>query len=662
MSSVRHLVLIATLALAACGDSGTEPVPPPAPPPPPAPVATVELSPTAFSLSVGESQEMAVTTRSAAGQVLNGRPRAFESTAPGVATVSAAGVVSAVATGEAEIIVTSEGKSAKATVTVQPAAVAAVQIAPMTLTLDLGATEQLTAVTRDALGNILLGRVVTWESTAPAVVSVSEQGLVTGLSAGSAFVTAYSEGKGATATIQVHVPVATIQILGGLDTLEAFDERQLQAALRDANGDLLEPRPISWTVSDPAIATIDASGKLTGLDRGTVTITAEREGKTHSVTRVVVIKYRSITAGTMHACDIASGGIAWCWGLNSTDGRLGLEPTGDGVHRTAPHRVPGNHVFTQLVTYSRTTCGLTTQGKAYCWGTNGWGALGSGADIAFSTTPVAVAGNQVFTQLTAGADHACGTTTLLGPALCWGHNDWGQFGNGLTGNANVPVVAAGGMPLLRIATGTASTCGIAVSGAAFCWGANSIGQTGNGGAIPYGNVYHSTPQLVAGGLMFASISAGNQFACGVSTTGQGYCWGSNNGKLGDGTHTDSSSPKAVAGGHLFRSISTGFGHACGVTTQDALYCWGSNGYGQLGVAGPASSTSPIRSGGSILVSEVSAAGIGTGSGAHTCAISKDRLTTWCFGRNDTGQLGNGQVTAPAIINAAPSIVVGQKPL
>ena len=60
--------------------------------------------------------------------------------------------------------------------------------------------------------------------------------------------------------------------------------------------------------------------------------------------------------------------------------------------------------------------------------------------------------------------------------------------------------------------------------------------------------------------------------------------------------------------------------------------------------------------------EVAAAGIGTGSGGHTCAISVDRLTVQCFGKNEFGQLGNGQTTAPSSINSQPVIVIGQKPL
>jgi alpha-tubulin suppressor-like RCC1 family protein len=97
-----------------------------------------------------------------------------------------------------------------------------------------------------------------------------------------------------------------------------------------------------------------------------------------------------------------------------------------------------------------------------------------------------------------------------------------------------------------------------------------------------------------------------------------------------------------------------------VTTSDAVYCWGRNGNGELGVApanGSSASAVPVRAGGNFTASEVSAAGTGTGSSGHSCAISVDRL-----GRNDVGQLGNGTTTSASVANATPVIIVGQKPL
>ena len=131
--------------------------------------------------------------------------------------------------------------------------------------------------------------------------------------------------------------------------------------------------------------------------------------------------------------------------------------------------------------------------------------------------------------------------------------------------------------------------------------------------------------------------------------------------MGDGTTADATSPRLVDGGYTFRQLSSGFGHSCAVTVQDEVYCWGTNGNGQLGAAG-ASPRSPLRAAGGLKMFEVAVAGIGTGSGSFTCAVSKDRLTTYCWGRNEWGQLGNGSTSTTAAVNTNPTIVVGQKPL
>jgi len=542
-----------------------------------------------------------------------------------------------------------------------PAPVASVQVTPADAAIDIGATRALVATMRDAQNNVLTGRAVTFASSAPALATVSTSGLVTGIAAGQVRITATSEGRSADAVITVRPIIASIEIATALDTLEAYDMRPLIATARDANGTPVADAAISWTSSNPAVATIDAaSGVLTGIDRGTVTISAQAGGKTHSVTRVVVIRYRSLALGTTHACDLASGGIAWCWGLNGTDARLGDEQVGDGVFRAAPFRVPGGHRFTQLVTFARFTCGLRIDSRAYCWGNNGWGSLGAGSNAGYSAVPLAVAGNHSFVKLSAGADHACGVTAA-NATYCWGHNDWGQFGIGNTGMTTTPVLAANGLQLQSVEAGPAYSCGIAMSGAAYCWGVNGAGQTGDGTQISYGNTFRHTPAPVAGNLTFATLSLGYAFACGLTTTGNAYCWGSNGGKLGDGTTADASAPRAVAGGHTFSQLSSGSGHSCAVTMQHDVYCWGSNGYGQLGAPG-GTARSPILAGGGLKAAEVAVAGIGTGSGGFTCAVSKDRLSTLCWGRNDFGQVGNGSTAPSSTINTTPTIVIGQKPL
>ncbi len=633
-----------------------------------APVATVSMTPAAATMTVGGTQQLTVVVRDANGAELSGRALAFASSATNIATVSASGIVTAVANGQANINVSSEGKSAQSVITVQaplPAAVASVQIAPTTLLLDAGETGQLRAAVADANGNALTDRTVAWTSASPSIATVDATGKVTAVTAGIARISATSEGKSADATVQVRRVVASVQIVGALDTLEAYDVRSLQAVAKDAAGEIIDGVPFVWTSSNVAVATVQSplgvnNGTITGVDRGTVTVTATSpNAKSATATRVVVIKYRSITAATQHTCDIASGGVAWCWGMNGTDARLGSTDIGDGKYLATPFRVPGDRNYVQLVSFARFTCGLKTDGKAFCWGNNSWGTLGDGSNKSYSATPVAVGGNNTFKTITAGADHACGIT-VTNALVCWGHNDWGQFGIGNTASPDLPVVAAGGLQFKSVMASTSSTCGVTMSGTAYCWGGNGLGQLGDGERIAYGNVYKTTPSLVVGGLSFSTITGGQSYACGLSMAGAAYCWGSNGGKFGNGNTTDSSSPVAVAGGYAFTQLSSGFAHSCGVTNASDVVCWGANNNGQIGTTSLTLRTPNMVPG--IKGAEAAASGIGTGSGSHSCAISKDRLTVYCWGQNNFGQLGNGAVTAQAVVNATPSIVIGQKPL
>jgi uncharacterized protein YjdB len=665
------------VTLAACsGSDSTSPVitppgntppgntPPGNTPPVNTPVATVAMTPASGSVFLGRTLQLTASTRDAAGATLTGRTITWTSSADSIARVDANGLVTGAAIGTATITATSEGRTATASVSVQQVPVASVLVTPATSSLRVGDTLRLAAVTRDSAGAALTGRQVRWSSSAAGIVTIdSISGLLRAVGAGSATLTATSEGRSGTAAVTVAapvVPVATVNVNAALDTLEAWDVVPLTATTRDAQNNVLNGRLVRWTSSNPAVATVDSvTGMLTGIDRGTVTVTATSEGKVGTATRVVVIKYRSITAGTEHACDIASGGIVWCWGRNGTQQRIGM-PASDQSHSSVPLRLNTDLRFTQISTFGTTTCGIARDGKAYCWGYNGWGNLGNGNSVS-SPTPVAVAGGHTFKSISLGGQHSCGVTTE-NRVYCWGFNQSSEFGNNTSASSNVPVAAASGMALASVSGGNDFTCGVTTGGQGYCWGHNGNGQLGDGLRLTNGNTYTRTPSEIVGGLTFRAVLASQSYACGLTTGGQGYCWGSGGNRFGSGFSGETSTPRAIPG-FTWKQLSPGSRHACGVTTSDEIYCWGANGSGQLGNAiGTNGSTTPVRAGGAIKGAEVSAANIATGSAAYTCAISADRLTTWCWGRNDFGQLGNGATTAADASNPTPAIVTGQRPL
>lgn len=644
----------ASLLFLACGGGDKSIAPPPPPPPSQAAVASVSITPSSGNLVVGRTLTLTAVAKDDQGRDLPGRTITWASDAEAIATVSGSGVTTGVALGSAKIKATSEGKSAEATLTIIAVPVASVTISPDTAVLKLSETRQLAATVKDDLGNVLTGRTVRWSSASASVAKVdSVSGMVAGQDDGTTTVVATVEGKAGSGVVRVYSPVASVNVTLALDTLEAYDVRQMQATLRDARGRILNGRVINWTVSDTSIAAIDQASALTGRDRGTVTVTATSEGISGSATRVVVIKYRSLSVGTMHACDLASGGIAWCWGLNGRYGVLGMPSLGDNVTSAIPVRVPGDHRFVQISTYGRHACAVKATGAAYCWGNNGVGELGSAAGVV-SATPALVSGGILFKQVSAGGDHTCGLD-LTGHAYCWGQNQSGQLGDGTKTIRTTPAAVSGGLVFSSISAGSGTTCAVAIDGALFCWGANALGQVGDGG--PLGGTF-TIPSRVVGGLFATRVVVGLQYACAMTAGGQGYCWG---GQTASGAPVQTSTPLPMAGGLTLSWLSAGATHGCNVTTQNQIYCWGNNGSGRLGVVGGASMR-PVLAAGGLKAIEVAAAGIGTGSGGHTCAVSVDRLTVYCWGQNDVGQVGNGAYTAQSTVNATPSIVVSQKPL
>ena len=166
-------------------------------------VATVTVTPTPLSMSVGQTTQLTATLKDAAGNVLNGRTVTWSSSNPGVATVSAPGMVTAVAAGTTTITATSEGKSGTAAVTISNVAVGSVVVQPQGPTIMQGASVQLSATVRDVNGIIVTDRVVTWSSSSTSVATVSPSGVVTGVGSGSVTITATSEGKSGTTSVTV---------------------------------------------------------------------------------------------------------------------------------------------------------------------------------------------------------------------------------------------------------------------------------------------------------------------------------------------------------------------------------------------------------------------------------------------------------------------------
>ena len=288
-------LFMATGLLAAC--AGKESTAPAAPP---LPVASVSVTPGTATVQVGQTAQLTATTKDAGGNVLSGRAVTWASSTPALATVSATGLVTGVAAGAAvTITATSEGQSGTAAITVVPIPVASVTVAPAAATIQIGQTVQLSATTKDAGGNVLTGRGVTWASSAATLATVNGTGLVTGVAAGGPVtITATSEGKSGMAAITVSaVPVASVTVAPATATVQVGQTVPLAATTKDANGNVLTGRAVTWTSGAPSVATVSGTGVVTGVAAGgpvTITATSEGQSGTAAIT-VVPVPVASVT-------------------------------------------------------------------------------------------------------------------------------------------------------------------------------------------------------------------------------------------------------------------------------------------------------------------------------------------------------------------------------
>ena len=178
--------------------------------------------------------------------------------------------------------------------TAPPAAVTAVEVSPPNPSVAIGATVQLTAVTRSG-ASIVNGRVVTWSSSATGVATVSNSGLVTGVSDGTAEITATSEGiEGSTIVTVDPQPVASVTIApdsAGDASLATGDSLDLAVTTRSASGAVLTGRTVNFTSTNGGVASVNSQGRIRAVSAGSAKIIASSEGKADTANITVVEPY-----------------------------------------------------------------------------------------------------------------------------------------------------------------------------------------------------------------------------------------------------------------------------------------------------------------------------------------------------------------------------------
>ena len=190
--------------------------------------------------------------------------------------------------------------------------------------------------------------------------------------------------------------------------------------------------------------------------------------------------------------------------------------------------------------------------------------------------------------------------------------------------------------LVMVSAGAAHTIAIGTSYSLWVWGNNGGGRLGDGAV----GVHRGNPTHIERGTGWAYVSAGANHTMAIRDDGTLWGWGSNaNGRLGDGTTTDSLEPIRIGTYTDWISVSAGNSHTIGMRSDNSLWVWGNNAQGQLGTGATEGSLVPVHLPGQTW-RQVSA------GNQHTMGIRADG-TLWAWGDNAQGRLGVGNVPVGA---------------
>ena len=372
-----------------------------------------------------------------------------------------------------------------------------------------------------------------------------------------------------------------------------------------------------------------------------------------------------IATGFYHSCAVLPTEALRCWGF-SGDGQLGYGNTSTVGETDTPGSVGpvdlGGHTVTELTAGDYHTCVILDDGTVRCWGYGYDGELGYGNqnDVGATNTPgsmppVNLGTGLTATHISAGQSHTCAILNT-GGVECWGDNQYGELGNGITnprGSGTFapvgPINLGTGHTAKAIAAGAQHTCAILDDNSVRCWGSNAFGQLGSGTSGMVTDPSTANPVDLGTGRTAVAITAGDYYTCAILDDGSVECWGQgDSGQLGYGntrsvgaTDTPGSVGPIDLGGHKAVAISAAADHTCAILDTGNVECWGSGANGQLGYGNTNSvgaTDTPASVGPVDLGAGRTAVAISAGH-SDTCARLDDG-SVQCWGLAISGVLGH----------------------
>ncbi len=338
-------------------------------------------------------------------------------------------------------------------------------------------------------------------------------------------------------------------------------------------------------------------------------------------------------AGQYHSLALCSDGTLTAWGYN-TSGQLGNGSTSNSLVPTAVSQL-GVLLSKTVVAVSAGqyhSLALCSDGTVAAWGANGNGQFGN-SSTTNSNTPVAVTTTGVLAGKTvvavsAGLSHSlalCSDGTLA----AWGYNVNGQLGNNSTTQSTTPVAVAttgvlAGKTVIAVSAGQYHSLALCSDGTLVAWGHNLYGQLGNGSTT------QSTVPVVVNptGKTAVALAAGQYHSLALCSDGTVVSWGYNfYGQLGNSSTTNSSVPVAVStsgtalAGRTVSTISAGLYHSTALCSDGTAVTWGYDVDGELGNSTTTNSSVPVAvSTASLAAGEVCVQAVSGQSAYHTLAL------------------------------------------
>lgn len=360
-----------------------------------------------------------------------------------------------------------------------------------------------------------------------------------------------------------------------------------------------------------------------------------------------------VAVAVEHTIALRNDRTVWTWGDNYS-GQLGHGKTGG--YLASPYRVASLNDITMVSTGCDHCVVLKSDGTVWSWGDNSEGQLGDGS-LASRTVPSQVQG------LSNVVDIACGGNFTLalkedGTVWAWGNNLYGDLGRGTIGNENsdpTPTPIPGLEDVTAITTGDGHCLALSSDGSMWAWGDNTKNQLGFGDPypeIPTGVMFgpeetreqlkaavewlEPIPKPVPRMSNVRLIIAGVDHSLCIKEDGTLWAWGGNwNGQLGIGNFEHGLVPTQVPGLADVLTVAGGGDHSLAVTGDGSLWAWGDNSTGKLGLG---TAGAPIPQPTQVPgLENVIAVAVGE---AYSIAV-KDDGTIWTWGKNNSGQLGDG---------------------